>query len=178
MAAKPVFVDESGRRHRLATAAGACVAGVAFTYVGILAGAVVGVPGLGRLALPGISDFAESGAGRSGLAGPEVEVDEQDLPKPAGTVPASPTTTAPTRRPTATTPSTSGDDSTTTVRRPSTTAPSTTVVPKPTSTTPTTRAGTGRPSTTRTTRTTVSTTSTTERQGGGGPPTSKPGRGG
>lgn len=169
----PVFVDDSGRRHRVGRrVAWAVVAGVGI-YMVVIALGLAGVLFVGRLAPPGLDRLVEP-AGNTGVVGGP-DVDETPLPStsepttddagststvgdPAGSSSAAADSTPATASPLPTDAVTTGAETT---ASPPTEATTTTASP-------------GRSSTT----TTAPTTTTTEgRPGSGSPPSSTPGGG-
>jgi hypothetical protein len=82
----PVFVDDSGRRRRAGRVVGAGLGVLVFGYLTVVGLAFAGVPLVGRLAPPGVSQLSRP-AGDGGVAiGPGAV--ESDLP-PAATGPSS-----------------------------------------------------------------------------------------
>lgn len=99
----PVFVDDSGRRRRAGRVVGAGLGALVFGYLTVVGLAFAGVPLVGRLAPPGVSQLSRP-AGDGGVAiGPGAV--ESDLPPAAtGSQTSVPTpTAAPADQPAATT---------------------------------------------------------------------------
>src|SRR3954454_8090447 len=61
-AAIPVFVDDTGRRHRLGRLGGWVVGGVTVAYLALLGISLVGSPGLLPLSLPAIGRILPDGS--------------------------------------------------------------------------------------------------------------------
>lgn len=136
----PVFVDDSGRRRRAGRVVGAGLGALVFGYLTVVGLAFAGVPLVGRLAPPGVSQLSRP-AGDAGVAiGPGVV--ESDLPPAAtGPDPAGPAPTPPAGL--------SDVSAATTTTGPTTTAApgqgATTSVPSPASTVPERTHTTGPP---------------------------------
>lgn len=102
----PVFVDDTGRRHRWLRVAGWIVGVLAAAYVGLFVASIVGSPGLIPLSLPGVGRLVPNAAAPDiGVPGhgrqrPDVVV-ATTTPTPP---PAIPGTAAPTPSPSASRP--------------------------------------------------------------------------
>jgi hypothetical protein len=148
-ATAPVFVDDSGRRHRWGRKLAAAIGGMALAYLIVTVLALAGAPGVGRLAPPGIDRLTRPSAGGGGDVAVGPDAREAPLP-PAAVAPSGPSTggesssagsgdtIGSTGQPD---PVTTGDAASTTSTSTTTTTPtpgngSTTSVPAPSSTVP------------------------------------------
>jgi len=128
---RPVFVDDSGRRHRMARAVGVALAVITVSYVGIVTSALSGVPGLGTLVLPGLADLARPARADSATVGADpvvrpvqVVAGDSTSQAPDQVAATSPTTVSPTSTTSSSTTTSPGGGSTTTEPSPSSTVPS------------------------------------------------------
>jgi hypothetical protein len=85
--AVPVFVDDSGRRRRLARVAGGAICLVVCAYLALVGLTLTGAPGTRHLSPPGLDALARPAGGGSADVG--AEADEQPLPV-AADAPAAP----------------------------------------------------------------------------------------
>ena len=85
--AAPVFVDDSGRRRRLARVAGGAICLVVCAYLALVGLTLTGAPGTRHLSPPGLDALARPAGGGSADVG--AEADEQPLPV-AADAPAAP----------------------------------------------------------------------------------------
>jgi hypothetical protein len=133
---RPVFVDDSGRRHRLMRMAGITSGGLAFAYLVIVAATFAGVPGLGRLEAPGLGELTNPAGDRADVGpDPLVQAAPEVVSDLAGSGPGvapgatdgseavASTTTAPAAATTSSTTTVHGAGSTTTAPTPSSTVP-------------------------------------------------------
>lgn len=90
-ATAPVFVDESGRRHRRGRKLAAAIGAMALVYLIVTVLALAGAPGVGRLAPPGIDRLTRPSAGRGGDVAVGPDARESPLP-PAAVAPKGPPT--------------------------------------------------------------------------------------
>jgi hypothetical protein len=158
--ARPVFVDDSGRRHRWARLAAFGAGTVVVVYLAVVALTFVGAPGLRGLEMPGLGEFALPAGSRHADVGasPATHAVPEALAGPPGS-----------GHPNATSSKTSEDGST------EAPAASTTTVSRPggsTTTAPTTSSTTPTPSSTAPTPNST----VPEPPGGSGPPTTPPGK--
>jgi len=70
---RPVFVDDSGRRRRVARLAGVSLGGLAFAYLVVVGATFAGVPGLGRLDTPGLGQLTRPAGDRADVGDEPVE---------------------------------------------------------------------------------------------------------
>jgi hypothetical protein len=85
--AAPVFVDDSGRRRRLARVAGGAICLVVCAYLALVGLTLTGAPGTRHLSPPGLDALARPAGGGSADVG--AQADEQPLPV-AADAPAAP----------------------------------------------------------------------------------------
>lgn len=108
----PVFVDESGRRHRRARIVGWVVGAIAALYLALFVVSLVASPGVIPLSLPGVGRLLPDGrapdiSGGSGHRHPAQVVETssptpEPVPATTATVPPVPSTTSPVPRTTRT----------------------------------------------------------------------------
>ena len=173
----PIFVDDSGRRRRVVRRLAMAATTAALGYLVVLVATLVGLPGLGRVPLPGVEELRTPAPAERTVVGDRTF--DEPLPELAPAAPTTPldpligvsstTTTTTTVATTATTAPTTAPTTATTVVT-ATTASTTTVPPGRGSTT-TTAVPPGRGSTT-----TAPSDTTTSRPGQGGGPPSTGGR--
>jgi hypothetical protein len=158
----PVFVDESGRRHRAIRLVACGLAAAVLGYVVVVALTFAGVPFVGRLTPPGVERLARPGPGSGAVVGPGAE--ESPLP-PAAVGPPDDPAAGPGTPGSTDTPASGGDAG-------STIGPATTATSVP-STTTTTARGNGPPTSQPTSSSTVPDRT---HPTGGGPPDTPPGQ--
>jgi hypothetical protein len=89
-----VFVDDSGRRRRIARIAGIATGGLALAYLAIVGATFAGVPGLGRLGPPGVGQLTNPAGDQADVGShPTEQVVPEAVANPADSEAIGPTTT-------------------------------------------------------------------------------------
>jgi hypothetical protein len=158
--ARPVFVDDSGRRHRWARLAALGAGTVVAVYLAVVVLTFVGAPGLRELETPGLGEFARPAGSRHADVGASPET--HAVPEALAGLPGS-------EDPDATSSTTSEGGS---AEAPVAGTPASPIGLGPTTTVSTTTSTPPTPSSTSPTRSST----VPEPPGGNGPPTTPPGK--